>query len=39
MEGSVGNFIAKWFFLTGFILFVLYMIVRTFFYRSVAQKE
>ena len=39
MEGSVGNFIAKWFFLTGFILFVLYMLVRTFFYRSVAQKE
>ena len=33
------NFFAQWFFLTGFILFVLYMIVRTFFYKSVARKE
>ena len=37
--GNTGTFIAQWFFLTGFILFVLYMLVRTFFYRSVAQKE
>ena len=33
------DFFAKWFLLTGFILFVLYMIVRTFFYKSVARKE
>ena len=37
--GNTGTFIAQWFFLTGFILFVLYMLVWTFFYRSVAQKE
>ena len=37
--GNTGTSIAQWFFLTGFILFVLYMLVRTFFYRSVAQKE
>ncbi|MCH5313772.1 MAG: hypothetical protein J1E28_05220 [Helicobacter sp.] len=36
---AVGTSLIQWFFLTGFILFVLYMIVRTFFYRSVAQKE
>ncbi len=35
----VGSLFAQWFFLTGFILFVLYMIVRTFFYKSVARKE
>ena len=33
------NLFAQWIFLTGFILFVLYMIVRTFFYKSVARKE
>ena len=30
---------AQWLFLTAFILFVLFMIVKTFFYKSVAQKE
>ena len=30
---------AHWLFLTAFILFVLFMIVKTFFYKSVAQKE
>ena len=30
---------AQWLFLTAFILFVLFMIVKTFFYNSVAQKE
>ena len=30
---------AQWWFLTAFILFVLCMIVKTFFYKSVAQKE
>ena len=30
---------AQWLFLTSFILFVLFMIVKTFFYKSVAQKE
>lgn len=29
----------QWFFITGFIIFVLYMIIRTFYYRSVAQRE
>ncbi|CAM2772676.1 hypothetical protein [Helicobacter burdigaliensis] len=29
----------QWLFLTAFILFVLFMIVKTFFYKSVAQKE
>ena len=28
-----------WVFITGLTLFVLYMIVRTFFYKSIAQKE
>lgn len=35
----MATIVAQWFFLTGFILFVLYMIVRTFFYKSVARKE
>ena len=30
---------AQWLFLTAFILFVLFMIVKTFFYKSVAKKE
>ena len=30
---------AQWLFLTAFILVVLFMIVKTFFYKSVAQKE
>lgn len=30
---------AQWLFLTAFILFILFMIVKTFFYKSVAQKE
>ena len=30
---------AQWLFLTAFILFVLFLIVKTFFYKSVAQKE
>ena len=30
---------AQWLFLTAFILFVLFMIVKTFFYKRVAQKE
>ena len=30
---------AQWLFFTAFILFVLFMIVKTFFYKSVAQKE
>ena len=30
---------AQWLFLTAFILFVLFMIVKTFFYKSVAQME
>ncbi|WP_273211685.1 hypothetical protein [Helicobacter rodentium] len=29
----------QWLFLTAFILFVLFMVVKTFFYKSVAQKE
>lgn len=29
----------QWLFLTAFILFVLFMIVKTFFYKSIAQKE
>lgn len=29
----------QWFFLTAFILFVIYMVVKTFFYKSVADKE
>lgn len=29
----------QWFFITGFIIFVLYMVIRTFYYRSVAQRE
>lgn len=29
----------QWFFITGFIIFILYMIIRTFYYRSVAQRE
>ena len=29
----------QWFLLTSFILFVLFMIVKTFFYKSVAEKE
>ena len=30
---------AQWLFLTAFILFILFMVVKTFFYKSVAQKE
>ncbi len=33
------SILARWFFLAGFILFLLYMIIRTFFYKSVARKE
>lgn len=29
----------QWLFLTAFILFVLFMVVKTFFYKSIAQKE
>lgn len=29
----------QWFFITGFIIFVLYMVIRTFYYRSIAQRE
>lgn len=29
----------NWFLLTAFILFVLYMVIKTFFFKSVAQKE
>lgn len=29
----------KWLFVTAFILFVLFMVVKTFFYKSIAQKE
>lgn len=29
----------QWLFLTAFILFILFMVVKTFFYKSVAQKE
>lgn len=29
----------QWFFLTAFILFVIFMVVKTFFYKSVADKE
>ena len=35
---SSGQF-TSWLFLTAFILFVLFMVVKTFFYKSVAQKE
>ncbi|WP_199919486.1 hypothetical protein [Helicobacter enhydrae] len=28
-----------WFFITAFILFAIYMSIRTFYYRSIAQKE
>lgn len=31
--------VLEWFFITGFIIFVLYMLIRTFYYRSVAQRE
>ena len=31
--------IAQWFMLSAFILFVLFMIVKTFFYKNVAQRE
>lgn len=31
--------IAKWFLLTAFFLFVLFMIVKTFFYKHIAQRE
>lgn len=31
--------IASWFLLTAFILFILFMIVRTFFYKNIAQRE
>lgn len=34
----MGQF-TTWLFLTAFILFVLFMVVKTFFYKSVAQKE
>ena len=30
---------AQWLFLTAIILFILFMVVKTFFYKSVAQKE
>ncbi|MCL9823247.1 hypothetical protein [Helicobacter colisuis] len=30
---------AQWLFLTAFILFILFMVIKTFFYKSVAQKE
>lgn len=30
---------AQWLFLTAFILFILFMVVKTFFYKSIAQKE
>ena len=30
---------AQWLFLNAFILFILFMVVKTFFYKSVAQKE
>ncbi|TLD85220.1 hypothetical protein LS70_001335 [Helicobacter sp. MIT 11-5569] len=29
----------QWLFLTAFILFVLFMVIKTFFYKSIAQKE
>lgn len=29
----------QWFFITAFVLFILYMSIRTFFYKSIAQKE
>lgn len=31
--------LGQWFFLTAFIIFVLYMAIRTFYYRSIAQRE
>ncbi|MDE6886452.1 MAG: hypothetical protein K2P17_05395 [Helicobacteraceae bacterium] len=31
--------IAQWFLLTTFILFVLFMVIKTLFYKSIAQKE
>lgn len=31
--------ITQWFILTAFILFVLFMIAKTFFYKNIAQKE
>ncbi len=33
------SILERWFFVTGFIIFVLYMVIRTFYYRSVAQRE
>ncbi|PAF49139.1 hypothetical protein BKH41_03365 [Helicobacter sp. 12S02232-10] len=29
----------EWFLITAFILFILYMIIKTFFYKSIAEKE
>ncbi len=31
--------IAQWFMLSAFILFILFMVVKTFFYRNIAQRE
>lgn len=36
---SFWSFAQEWFLLTAFILFVLYMTIRAFYYRSVARKE
>ncbi|PAF41302.1 hypothetical protein [Helicobacter sp. 11S03491-1] len=33
------NVAIEWFLVTVFILFVLYMIIKTFFYKSIAEKE
>ncbi len=35
----LNNNLIQWFLITIFILFVLYMIIRTLFYKSVAEKE
>lgn len=33
------NMAIEWFLITAFILFILYMIIKTFFYKSIAEKE
>lgn len=37
--GIFDSNLMQWFFITIFILFVLYMIIRTFYFKSIAEKE